>query len=88
MGLARDLEIGDTLLLLVHLIGGDPDGHINILTGHVMRVPHVYPASWAVSWVAVTTLAGVAAWTAAVFRMSREHGRPASRPARTRPEPA
>jgi ABC-type transport system involved in multi-copper enzyme maturation permease subunit len=79
---------GNTLLLLVHLIGGEPGSHINILTGHVMRFSPVYPASWAVSWVAVTTLAGVAAWTAAVFRMSREHGRPAGRPARTRPKPA
>ncbi len=79
---------GNTPLLLVHLIGGDPDGHINILTGHVLRVSHVYPASWAVSWVAVTTFAGVAAWIAAVFRMSREHGRSVGRPARTRPEPA
>jgi ABC-type transport system involved in multi-copper enzyme maturation permease subunit len=79
---------GDTRLQLVHLIGGDPDGHINILTGHLMRVSHIYPASWAVSWIPVATLVGVAALTAAVFRMSREHGRPARRSARIPPGPA
>jgi hypothetical protein len=41
-----------------------------------MRVSYVYPASWAVSWILVTTLAGLAAWTAAVFRMSREYSQP------------
>jgi hypothetical protein len=53
-----------------------------------MRVSHIYPASWAVSWIPVATLVGVAALTAAVFRMSREHGRPARRSARIPPGPA
>ncbi len=67
---------------LAFLIGGTPDLHINGLRVHVLRLPYAGPVSWVVCWVAVTTLAGVAAWTAAVFRMSREHGRPARRSAR------
>ena len=75
-------------IALAYMIGGQPDGHINILTCHVGRFPPHYPASWAVSWIPITTLAGLAAWTAAVFRMSREHGRLARRSARIPPGPA
>jgi ABC-type transport system involved in multi-copper enzyme maturation permease subunit len=78
----------DTTLWLFNIIGGGPGSHLAQLAGHVARVKYIYPPTWAAGWVAVTTLAGVAAWTAAVFRMSREHGRPAGRPAPTRPEPA
>jgi hypothetical protein len=72
---------GNTLFLLMYLIGVDTDSHINILTDNLMRVPYVYPASWAVSWIPITTLAGLAAWAVAVFRVSREQGRPARRSA-------
>ncbi|MGP0066142.1 MAG: hypothetical protein ACLQGP_21395 [Isosphaeraceae bacterium] len=77
----------DTLFSLWYMIGGQPDVQINLLRCHVGRFPPHHPASWAVSWVAVTTLAGLAAWAAAVFRMASEHGRPAGRLNRTRPEP-
>ncbi len=77
-----------TEIHLGFLIGGTPDLHINSLRVHVLRLPYAGPVSWVVSWVAVTTLAGVAAWTAAVYRMSRQHGRPARRSARIPPGPA
>jgi hypothetical protein len=69
----------DTQIRLWHLIGGNPGVFINILTKHVARFEPNYPASWVISWVAVTILAGLAAWIAAVFRVSREHGQPVSR---------
>ena len=73
----------DTQLRLWHLIGGNAGGFVNILAFHVARSKLINRASWVVPWVAVTTLVGLAAWIAAVFRVSREHGRPLSRPART-----
>jgi hypothetical protein len=78
----------DTLIRLSYLIGGEPGSHINILTKHVARFDPNYPASWVVSWVAVVALVGLAAWIAAIFRVSRERGQPVSRPARTPTEPA
>ena len=78
----------DTQIALAYLIGGQPDGHINILTCQVGRFPPHYPASWAVSWIAVTTHAGLAAWTVAIVRVSRECSLPVGKRARTRPEPA
>lgn len=72
-----------TEIPLGFLIGGTPDLPINGLRVHVLRMPYAHPLSWVVSWVAVTTLAGLAAWAVAIFRVSREHGRPAGRSART-----
>ncbi len=72
----------DAQIQLSYLIGGKADVHLNVLTNHVGRFRPNYPAGWVVSWVAVATLAGLAAWVAAVFRVSREHGQPVSRPAR------
>ncbi len=78
----------DTQIALAYLIGGTPDGHLNILRSHVGRFPPCYPASWAVSWILVATLAGLAALAIAILQASREHGRPVSRRDRPRPEPA
>ena len=69
----------DTQIRLWHLIGGNAQAFLAILAKHVVRYEPNYPASWVVSWVAMTMLAGLAAWTAAVFRVSREHGRPLTR---------
>ena len=80
---SRDRETH--LLLLVHLIGGEPDGHINILTGHVTRYSPIYPAERGGHWVAVTTLASLAALIAAIFRLSRECGLPVRGSARIPP---
>jgi hypothetical protein len=78
----------DTQLWLWHLIGADAGMYVNILTFHVARSKLINQAHLVAPWVAVTTLVGLAAWTAAVFRVSREHGRPVSRPARIPPGPA
>jgi hypothetical protein len=78
----------DLRFWLFHLIGGEPDGNLNALTRHAIRFEPHDPVNWVVSWVAVETLAGLVALIAAVFRMSREHGRPARRSARIPPGPA
>lgn len=59
---------------LAYLIGGQVGRLLTILRSHVGRIPHHYPPSWAVSWIPVTALTGIAALIAAVFRMSREDG--------------
>jgi hypothetical protein len=64
----------DTRTWLGHLIGGEPP--INILWNHVLQAKYHHPASWAFGWIPVTTLAGVTALAAAIFRVSRELGRP------------
>jgi hypothetical protein len=77
----------DTQIRLSHLIGGSAAEYVNLLTFHVARSKLINRASWVVPWVAVVTLVGLAAWTVAVFRVSREHGRKLTRPARIPPEP-
>jgi hypothetical protein len=78
----------DTQIRLWYLIGGSAAEHVNILTFHVARSKLINRASWVVPWVVVTMLSGLAAWSVTVFRVSREHGRPASRAARSPPKPA
>jgi len=78
----------DTQIRLSHLIGGNACVYVNILTFHVARSQFINRAGWVVPWVAVEALAGLAAWFAAIRRVSRENGRPLTRPARTPCEPA
>jgi ABC-type transport system involved in multi-copper enzyme maturation permease subunit len=78
----------DTQIRIWHLIGGNAHTFLGILTKHVARFEPNYPASWVVSWVAATMLAGLAAWIATVFRVSREHGQPQSRSAGIPPKAA
>ena len=78
----------DTQIRLSHLIGGNAAEYVNLLTFHVGRSKLINRASWVVPWIAVVMLVGLAAWIAAIFRVSREHGRPARRSARIPPGPA
>jgi hypothetical protein len=78
----------DTLNLLFSPIGGEPRPHLGSLSLHVARFEIDDPVSPAVFWVAKATIAGLAAWTAAIFRVSREHSRPVRRSARTAIAPA
>jgi hypothetical protein len=82
---------------LFSVIGGQPGGQLNILHHDVLRfepnhpvswVVRNHPVSWVVSSVAFSTLAGVAALIATIFRMSRELGQPVGRSARIPHEPA
>ena len=78
----------DTELRLWHLIGGNAQMFLGILVKHVARYEPNYPADWVVSWIAVTALAGLAAWIVAVFRGVARARCALSRPARTPPKPA
>jgi hypothetical protein len=73
---------------LFDVIGHDAGLQLNILRGHVLRLEYIHTVDGVVSWVAVATLAGLAACAAAVLRVSREQGRPIGRFARIPREPA
>jgi hypothetical protein len=70
------------------VMGHDPRIQLSNLSFHVLRYEHVTTVTGVVSWVAVATLAGLAALTAAVFRVSREHSQAVGKSARTCPKPA
>jgi hypothetical protein len=77
------------MLSWLSLLGSEPGVQVNTLrTKLLLRVGPEDVVSRFVSWVAVATLAGLAACIAAIFRVSREHGRPARRSARIPPGPA
>jgi hypothetical protein len=81
-GIPRDL------LRIFGLIGGEPAANLGSLLLHVARFKIDDPVSGIIAWVAVETLAGLAAYAATIFRVSREHGRLVRRPARIPHEPA
>ncbi len=64
----------DTLRWLFNVIGGDPLPVLGRLRLHVARFEVDDPVTWVVWWVAVETLAGLTAWIAAVFWVSRGEG--------------
>jgi hypothetical protein len=77
---------GDPLGWLWGVMGHDPRLQLNVLIFHVLRFEHVPTANGVVSWVAVATLAGLIAFFAAVFRVSREYGEPVGKSVPTRPK--